>query len=602
MIRLRGYSAGTAPASTFTVTVPAGTVNGDLMLVWMESLNGGITPPAGWNLIAGGTTTQKQYWRIASSEPASYAFTFSSGNWAHCRMTVYYDDGGASLSVASGTCGSYNGHPTLVVPNQSVSARDVVQVWGTGNNGSSCFTPLQCRYIVEDNAGNSPAGNNSTAAFYQVFPSASGSAAIASMGTVDSSNLNWNYGVIVITGGTAPAKDYRVRVTQQVKNSSGSGTLSSTGIVSGDLIVLAIAGDTGTPTTPTGFTPLAHDSTQFPFYLFTRIATGSESATYSVVSGGAVLFAALIAVYDNGGAALSVISSQLGNSASAAVITAHAITPLAAGDLILSICTTVNTALTSRWEIMGLLDWETDVSIVATSGPFGEFASFPAINTSSLTPPQTGLYNGGSVTWQTATLDIGVPISSGIAPPRLRRHPRRAAKLVRPPLTLMQKAMRWIRTWGFKAPRLRVPRPTRPPQLRPRRPQTMLQRAMRIPYPPAWPASLPQNQFTGLSEQRGSAMLRTAMETGPAKSRPRFSKASRNFKIPLTLTGAQRVTFDSFFRMTLYEGSIPFLWTDPVTDSTLVFRFVKPPAWSLEAGGTTNLRVWKTTLELEVLP
>lgn len=50
------------------------------------------------------------------------------------------------------------------------------------------------------------------------------------------------------------------------------------------------------------------------------------------------------------------------------------------------------------------------------------------------------------------------------------------------------------------------------------------------------------------------------------------------------------------------EGSLSFSWSDPLTDETVNFRFVTPPTWTLEVGGTTASRLWRAHLHLEVLP
>lgn len=71
--------------TSITMTVPTGVQNGDVMIMGI-TVRGGtdttITDPSGWtNLSAKNSTTilaQKLYWRVASSEPASYAVTITS--------------------------------------------------------------------------------------------------------------------------------------------------------------------------------------------------------------------------------------------------------------------------------------------------------------------------------------------------------------------------------------------------------------------------------------------------------------------------------------------------------------------------------------------
>jgi hypothetical protein len=119
---------------------------------------------------------------------------------------------------------------------------------------------------------------------------------------------------------------------------------------------------------------------------------------------------------------------------------------------------------------------------------------------------------------------------------------------------------------------------------------------------PTWPGSLPQNQFLNLTEQRQEARIRTQMDAGPAKMRRRFTAAVRTFTIPIVLNGTQRQAFDSFWINDTQEGTLSFAWSDPVTDVAVNFRFVAQPQWTLEVGGAPANRIWKTQLNLEILP
>ncbi len=112
-----------------------------------------------------------------------------------------------------------------------------------------------------------------------------------------------------------------------------------------------------------------------------------------------------------------------------------------------------------------------------------------------------------------------------------------------------------------------------------------------------WPAGLQQKHFTGVTEKRQDASIRSSMDTGAPKKRRRFTAAVREITIPIVLTQAERVTFDTFYITTLEEGSLSFDWIDPVDGtSTISYRFVKPPSMTKKGGE------WKATLSLEVLP
>lgn len=114
---------------------------------------------------------------------------------------------------------------------------------------------------------------------------------------------------------------------------------------------------------------------------------------------------------------------------------------------------------------------------------------------------------------------------------------------------------------------------------------------------PVWPASLPQIlEIDGYDEAFPNAMLRTAMETGPAKRRRRFTAAPAPIKGTLTLTVAQRATLKSFFETDLQMGALSFDWTHPVTGVTASFAFVSPPRIRGDSG------FLPVALDLEQLP
>ncbi len=117
-----------------------------------------------------------------------------------------------------------------------------------------------------------------------------------------------------------------------------------------------------------------------------------------------------------------------------------------------------------------------------------------------------------------------------------------------------------------------------------------------------WPASLPTEGFSGVSDQRNPAILRSKMDQGPAKQRQIFTAAVRELSVPMFFTGTERQTFDTFFITTLSEGALSFDWVDPVTDATISMRFMEPPSFQHIGGGTPADRTWQATFKLEILP
>lgn len=86
--------------STRTASVPSGTVDGDVMLAFTSNNNTStepLTAPSGWTLLdeQNSTNVEMECWyRVASSEPASYVWTWS-GNHNHNVVIATYRDVGA---------------------------------------------------------------------------------------------------------------------------------------------------------------------------------------------------------------------------------------------------------------------------------------------------------------------------------------------------------------------------------------------------------------------------------------------------------------------------------------------------------------------------
>jgi len=96
-ITFRTSTNGSIDGSTTTVTRPSGTTDGDL-LVTVLSRNGLDTPnssPTGWTQAEGATgpngTLIYVYWKIASSEPASWDWGWSSNNAGKAWMCARFD-------------------------------------------------------------------------------------------------------------------------------------------------------------------------------------------------------------------------------------------------------------------------------------------------------------------------------------------------------------------------------------------------------------------------------------------------------------------------------------------------------------------------------
>lgn len=116
-----------------------------------------------------------------------------------------------------------------------------------------------------------------------------------------------------------------------------------------------------------------------------------------------------------------------------------------------------------------------------------------------------------------------------------------------------------------------------------------------------WPITLP-GMLTGITDEGQDTKVRSNVDVGPAIMRQRYTANVRNLDVPITLTTAQRVIFETFYNTTLNKGVLPFDWTDPIDGSTKSFRFrdTKAPTFDLHEGGTVQRH--DTTLALEILP
>lgn len=118
---------------------------------------------------------------------------------------------------------------------------------------------------------------------------------------------------------------------------------------------------------------------------------------------------------------------------------------------------------------------------------------------------------------------------------------------------------------------------------------------------PTWPETLP-NLELGASETRQDGVIRTEMDAGPAQARRRFSAITRAISGRTTLDKDQFATLETFFSVTLSEGSISFTYKDPRDLSDATFRFTAPPSVAYVSGGKQGVTLYEVSLSLEILP
>jgi hypothetical protein len=116
---------------------------------------------------------------------------------------------------------------------------------------------------------------------------------------------------------------------------------------------------------------------------------------------------------------------------------------------------------------------------------------------------------------------------------------------------------------------------------------------------PTWPGTLPVAWGGDAQRVRDDAsVLRTKMDAGPAKMRPRSTADFISTPFSFLVTTAQKETLDAFYLTTL-SRTLPFDWTDFSVAAlpTRTFRFVRPPRYEYRAGP-----YWTAIVEIEQLP
>lgn len=146
-IAYRSTATAGVNSTTITNNVPAGTVDGDILL-WAVAANFNASSPtfatpAGWTVILNNNNADRQitvFAKTASSEPASYAITpsvtgFSGGG----RMIAY--SGGDGLDVSSGAY--FNTATTSYVAGSVTTTKTNETLVGIylAKNLSTSFTP-----------------------------------------------------------------------------------------------------------------------------------------------------------------------------------------------------------------------------------------------------------------------------------------------------------------------------------------------------------------------------------------------------------------------------------------------------------------------------
>jgi len=143
-IALVNTATATASATSITVSVPSGVSNGNVMLAQIGFKGGNsvtVTDPSGWTFIRqeNGNSTGigvRLYYRVASSEPASYKWTFSASEAATAGIAAYSGVSTTNPIDASSGAGSSANGTSITAPAVTTTAPNdmVVGFFSTGKN------------------------------------------------------------------------------------------------------------------------------------------------------------------------------------------------------------------------------------------------------------------------------------------------------------------------------------------------------------------------------------------------------------------------------------------------------------------------------------
>lgn len=115
-----------------------------------------------------------------------------------------------------------------------------------------------------------------------------------------------------------------------------------------------------------------------------------------------------------------------------------------------------------------------------------------------------------------------------------------------------------------------------------------------------WPETLPQKLLVdGYSQSAANTLLRSEMETGPAKQRRRFSAGVVPLSGKLILDWDELDILRAFYDTTLIGGSLRFIWKDPIDQlsGNAQMRFTSPITWTTYGAG-----LFSVSLSLEIMP
>jgi antitoxin component of RelBE/YafQ-DinJ toxin-antitoxin module len=114
-----------------------------------------------------------------------------------------------------------------------------------------------------------------------------------------------------------------------------------------------------------------------------------------------------------------------------------------------------------------------------------------------------------------------------------------------------------------------------------------------------WPATLPQcpilNDF---SEQRQRNLAAFEPDVGPPKMRRRSTAVAVSTAVAFRMDLTELAAFNTFFETTLKDGTLPFDWAHPLTQTTYSWMFDAKEAPRIDRMTPSTVRVTFNLLRL----
>lgn len=113
-----------------------------------------------------------------------------------------------------------------------------------------------------------------------------------------------------------------------------------------------------------------------------------------------------------------------------------------------------------------------------------------------------------------------------------------------------------------------------------------------------WPSQLPQKPLLeGYSEGYEDNAIRSPVDKGASKTRPRFTRLRKTRSCVFHLTDSQKSVFDDFYA-SINGGALPFNIPEPMTGASVVALLREPVSGPSRVGPNA----WRISIKFEILP